>query len=295
MFMKSPSAASGTGQKDLANTGLLDYNARMYSSELGRFLQPDTIVANWTYSQSWSRYSYVFNNPVKFNDPTGHDVGCPGIDAGMCSSYGTFSSETIRGKILTKHKELVKKVKKGKLTDLDALAQLSDFTAAFSPTDPTRFVENLGSVITGHSSGRAAIDEITAQIFNTSFDAWYLQVVEEGELMQTGYAEIFQDPGNIGGNQAHHFWFYVQVGFESGIMTGELGNGIHETILAKRGVGRSFQDYALGNVGAVIGGKLRSGELSPQDVGSTIITTLSLGSDEANLWERAIEIYGGGQ
>ncbi len=32
----------------------------------------------------WDRYAYVKNNPVNYNDPTGHDVGCSGYDASRC-------------------------------------------------------------------------------------------------------------------------------------------------------------------------------------------------------------------
>jgi len=37
---------------------------------LGRFVQPDTIIPGGP--QGLNRYSYVANNPVNFNDPTGH-------------------------------------------------------------------------------------------------------------------------------------------------------------------------------------------------------------------------------
>ncbi len=74
-----------TGQKDLANTGLLDYNARMYSSELGRFIQPDSIVPGAGNPQAWNRFSYTLNNPVNYVDPSGHDVDC-GIGNQYCDS-----------------------------------------------------------------------------------------------------------------------------------------------------------------------------------------------------------------
>ncbi len=48
----------------------MDYRARFYSSSLGRFIQPDTITPDMT--QGLNRYSYVNNNPINFNDPSGH-------------------------------------------------------------------------------------------------------------------------------------------------------------------------------------------------------------------------------
>ena len=52
----------------------MDYKARFYSPKLGRFTQPDTIVAEPGSSQAWNRYSYVYNNPINLYDPSGHRV-----------------------------------------------------------------------------------------------------------------------------------------------------------------------------------------------------------------------------
>ena len=69
-----------TGQvSDLeSGTGLAFYNARYYDPALGRFTQPDTIIPNASNGQSFNRYTYVGNNPVRYTDPTGRcfDV-CP--------------------------------------------------------------------------------------------------------------------------------------------------------------------------------------------------------------------------
>ena len=53
--------------------GLSYYNARWYDPKLGRFLSADTIVPGPANPQAFNRYSYVFNNPLRFTDPTGHD------------------------------------------------------------------------------------------------------------------------------------------------------------------------------------------------------------------------------
>lgn len=63
-----------TGQRTLDEDmgGLMDYKARFYSSYTNHFLQPDTLIPNPSNPQAWNRYSYVGNNPIRFNDPTGH-------------------------------------------------------------------------------------------------------------------------------------------------------------------------------------------------------------------------------
>jgi RHS repeat-associated protein len=61
-----------TSQELDSETDLYFYNARYYNPALGRFISADTIVPEPGNSQSLNRYSYVYNNPLNFNDPTGH-------------------------------------------------------------------------------------------------------------------------------------------------------------------------------------------------------------------------------
>ena len=60
----------------MVGLGIYHYGARFYSPKLGRFLSPDSIVPGYANPQAFNRYSYVFNNPLKYIDPTGHDPVC---------------------------------------------------------------------------------------------------------------------------------------------------------------------------------------------------------------------------
>ena len=62
-----------TGQR-LDNTGLYYYGARYYDATMGRFISADTIIPDPANPQSFNRYSYCLNNPLKYVDPSGHDV-----------------------------------------------------------------------------------------------------------------------------------------------------------------------------------------------------------------------------
>jgi hypothetical protein len=62
---------------------LLDYGSRRYDPELGRFIQPDSIVPTSTQGvQAWDRYAYANNSPVVHNDPSGHCID--GISTALC-------------------------------------------------------------------------------------------------------------------------------------------------------------------------------------------------------------------
>ena len=52
---------------------MLWYGSRHYDPELGRFIQPDSIVPVASQGvQAYDRYAYVNNNPVRYTDPSGH-------------------------------------------------------------------------------------------------------------------------------------------------------------------------------------------------------------------------------
>jgi RHS repeat-associated protein len=91
----------------------LDYaKARMFSHNRARFMQPDPLglaAASLDYPQSLNLYSYVFNDPANFTDPTGlflpaprpiQDTGGPLISGGCYSvlldgiDIGTFCPGT---------------------------------------------------------------------------------------------------------------------------------------------------------------------------------------------------------
>lgn len=70
-------------------------NARFYVPYINRFLTADTIVPDPSNPQAYNRYSYGYNNPVKYNDPSGH-IACDFEhlpSEGHCDSNGGWVPE----------------------------------------------------------------------------------------------------------------------------------------------------------------------------------------------------------
>ncbi len=61
-----------TGQQDLSAAGLQDFNARWFDTSLGMFASPDSLITDPFDPQGLSRYGYVFSNPLRYSDPSGH-------------------------------------------------------------------------------------------------------------------------------------------------------------------------------------------------------------------------------
>ncbi len=62
-----------TGHEHIA-TGLIHMNGRLYDPKLHRFLQPDNNIQDPYNTQSFNRFSYCWNNPAKYTDPSGEII-----------------------------------------------------------------------------------------------------------------------------------------------------------------------------------------------------------------------------
>ena len=54
--------------------GFIHMNGRVYSPKLGRMLSPDPLTQAPENGQNYDRYTYALNNPLKYTDPSGHQV-----------------------------------------------------------------------------------------------------------------------------------------------------------------------------------------------------------------------------
>ncbi|HPR31300.1 MAG TPA: RHS repeat-associated core domain-containing protein [Prolixibacteraceae bacterium] len=63
-----------TGHEHLTEFGLINMNGRLYDPLVGRFLSPDNYVQAPGYTQSYNRYAYCLNNPLRYTDPSGEFV-----------------------------------------------------------------------------------------------------------------------------------------------------------------------------------------------------------------------------
>ncbi len=77
-----------TFHEHLPHFSLINMNGRLYDYVLGRMLSPDNYVQSPNSTQSFNRYSYCWNNPLKYTDPSGEIVFAPIIIGALAGGFG---------------------------------------------------------------------------------------------------------------------------------------------------------------------------------------------------------------
>lgn len=63
-----------TGHEHIDEMGLIHMNGRVYDPQIGRFLSADPHIQAPYNTQSYNRYTYALNNPLKYTDPSGYFI-----------------------------------------------------------------------------------------------------------------------------------------------------------------------------------------------------------------------------
>ena len=63
-----------TGHEHFPDFGVINMNGRVYDPMLSMMMSPDNYIQNDDFSQNYNRYSYCYNNPLSYSDPSGEWV-----------------------------------------------------------------------------------------------------------------------------------------------------------------------------------------------------------------------------
>lgn len=82
-----------TGHEHLDEVALIHMNGRIYDPLSARFLSADPVIQFPEALQSYNRYSYVLNNPLKYTDPSGNCIWDACILEAFAFFYGYMATQ----------------------------------------------------------------------------------------------------------------------------------------------------------------------------------------------------------
>ena len=121
-----------TGHVHDKETGLTYMQARYYDPQIGRFMGVDPVGFKEGNTISFNRYGYANNNPFKFTDPNGEEIGAVNVSSDVDEAISNIKS-TSRGQELWGKMEKSKKV-----------INITSHNGAARETD-TRYFDNKGN------------------------------------------------------------------------------------------------------------------------------------------------------
>jgi hypothetical protein len=197
------------------------------SPYINHFIQPDTIIPNPADPQSWNRFAYAKNNPIKFNDPSGHKA-CSLIDSGECDETEEKIIKFIdrtedylinkNGTLKNKHKDNV----------VEAMSSIVTKAAMTFGNDWNTFLDVTTYVFTGYYGHGYESMWLAHQSAKEGFSGYF-----DGAL---GFHPDFVDESN----QVRHFWAGFATAVDPyddnpyGIAVATFGNNYHDFAWDKR-------------------------------------------------------------
>jgi RHS repeat-associated protein len=141
-------------ERDTESTTYHDH-ARHHEFTLGRFLSPDKLQGRISNPQSWNRYAYALNNPLKFLDPDGQAavgfIGLGNSPGGITKIVSQINGAPGVGQAISIGSPLGPTRKD--------IARAVSFLASRHRANP-----NEATVVIGHSLGAAAAIETAKQL-----------------------------------------------------------------------------------------------------------------------------------
>ncbi|MCC6607864.1 MAG: hypothetical protein IT327_31955 [Anaerolineae bacterium] len=232
-------------------------------------MSPDTIVPDPGNPQSFNRYSYGYNNPVKYFDPSGH-IACDVLGTEDCvqdadgnntANYALLDMPTeARRQYLAEYTDFLLRVVRNPqagITDVEIIARVMEAASGFNTT-VREWADDITSVVNGTTGLFTLLTAISGD-----------QAPQFGD---TGFHAVYRDNQN----QVYHWWAYVNSAVQGGEfganVLGYIGNEVHEfwdfrEVVRQPASGSSWADYALSENGMAFGLGLHYGNFSPQEAG----------------------------
>lgn len=294
-----------TGHEHLPWFKLINMNGRMYDPLTGQFLSPDPFVQAPYYTQSFNRYTYCFNNPLKYSDPSGYFAipdnffmgGGGGIE-GSSNSHDFRFYEPVSDIGLSSGTAWLCR------TYTPYLASYKQNQYTFDP--------NVGYWMNGLGERMSPNDGLIYRYyqFDTKADHNIIIVTPEGTLETVAYKGepmtvlqkqlVFDGPApsGQGGNNFNTAWNILMGG--AGTISDVVSNGFHNSIywVQKNGIPRLTRNignnYLLLRSNRIVGETLEASKMVAKTVTKINITYSALDYVGTTVYNQALPTFGQG-
>jgi RHS repeat-associated protein len=223
------------------STGLYNYDARLYDPVVGQFLSADSIVPGFYNPQSLNRFSYCYNNPLVFIDPSGHLPGAIELAASESEGKDWWEGTPDGGDDSSG-------------SESDSQSPRDTWMITINNTGNSWAVEKTIWNSSGYRKSTAA-DIVERQAVNT------LNSYESSlyDIAKLNYNELNYSWGDIGYNAVNSVMSLTPgqriaaAKFSSGIFATTLGAVTENPILIGGGIAMTSEGFALG-VAELLGG-----------------------------------------
>ncbi|WP_164517471.1 RHS repeat-associated core domain-containing protein [Pseudoalteromonas rubra] len=224
-----------TGHEQIDDLEIVHMNGRIYDANIGRFLQADPFVQFPGVTQSHNRYSYVLNNPLTYNDPSGYFLKKLMEVTGISSILKAIAKVPILDAAVSIGLTFVAPWSVGIYQALKTYAVTGSFGAALRGFVISNLTIAASSVIGSH----------------LPFDGWYAVANVASHAAVGGIASVLQ-----GGEFGHGFVSSMVTASMKGFMnpqTGTTADAVRRTVIA---------GLVGGTVSEVTGGKFANGAVT---------------------------------
>jgi len=226
-----------TGHEQLDDVGLIHMNGRMYDPKLGRFLSADPFIQAPDNSQSYNRYSYVFNNPLSHTDPSGYFSLTDVVRAGL--KYNMVTGWAYTRPVRT----YFQRHENARTAGFIAAGAADYYIAGGTPVFSSAYAWYIADITGGDPWEAAVVAGATSYAsygVGGSGWAWYTKVFWYGV---------------IGGTVSKHYGGEFEQGFKASAAGSAVGMGLNA-----RGVYPAISASVAGGVSAELGGgKFKNG------------------------------------
>jgi RHS repeat-associated protein len=296
----TPTQYQYTGQLKVSTIQLSWYNSRWYDSELGHFVQPDSIIPEMSNPGSWDRFSYVLNSPIRYNDPSGHMVfeespndhyfipATAGIMTARRSTTPKAYTQGERRALIYRKANIIRVTNDD---SLQAFGKTIDYaTTLYNENEGAKgIIRDLTCVIYGWCSNTDP--HLLFMVPNTTPGEGTSFIGQQFFPGRGSWSDLYYDYTD---NQMYHFWFYVALTYFDPVILAEAGNVFHEGFgdnfthippllpsqlpivhsseeVSRRGSdGSSQQDYLLAIEGMKLGYGLRNGNIKVDEIANWV-------------------------